>query len=331
MTRNKAKWTVSAVVAGGLLITGIAVGGSPTPASHPKTKAAASVTGEYANLDACPTLALNYRGGCAEQLQVELNAVLDTHLTPDGFFGPATRQAVETFQEAHQISPDGKVGPQTKAALDSAVGNATPAAPVTPASAPAAGLPSSSAPTTSPGNGEIPATASGVSSPAATANTSSGSSNGEKICKGAGGAAYDLSAESIGALFPAVLSEPDIGAPYLDGNVVRADSSVSFDSWGSCGDQIAFQMQSKVCGDFGCHWVTRNHGTWAFLWAYDETGTVPQQVTMGCRPGTNSYRVEMNVINEQSTSEEGEGEAPGAIGAENVGDPSYGPVVELTC
>ena len=164
MTRNKAKWTVSAVVAGGLLITGIAVGGSPTPASHPKTKAAASVTGEYANLDACPTLALNYQGGCAEQLQVELNAVLDTHLTPDGFFGPATQQAVETFQEAHQISPDGKVGPQTKAALDSAIGNATPITPVTPASAPAAGLPSSSAPATS-----APATSTPATSTPATA------------------------------------------------------------------------------------------------------------------------------------------------------------------
>jgi peptidoglycan hydrolase-like protein with peptidoglycan-binding domain len=331
VTRNKAKWTASAVVAGGLLITGVAVGGSPTPATHPKTKTAASVTGPYADLDACSTMAEGRHGGCVEQLQLDLNNVEDAGLTLDGDFGASTEAAVVQFQQAHGISADGTVGPATRAALDTAAPGGTPG---TSASTPDSTSSSGSAGgerLSDPGNGEMPATASGASSPAATPNTSSGSSNGEKICKGAGGAAYDLAAERIGALFPAVLSEPDIGAPYLDGNVVRADSSVSFDSWGSCGDQIAFQMQSKVCGRFGCNWVTRNHGTWAFLWAYDETGTVAQQVAMGCRPGTNSYRVEMNVINEQSTSEEGADDAPGAIGAENAGDPSYGPVVKLTC
>lgn len=139
-------------MAGGLLITGIAVGGSAGPSSHPKAKTAASVTGLYANLDACPILTEGYRGGCVQQLQVELNAVLGTTLTPDGIFGSATQQAVEAFQQDHQISPvDGKVGPLTKAALDSATGNAAPGSPVAVPSTPAApvdGTPATGAPAT---------------------------------------------------------------------------------------------------------------------------------------------------------------------------------------
>jgi peptidoglycan hydrolase-like protein with peptidoglycan-binding domain len=339
VNKKKAKWTGSALLAGGLVITGIAVGGSPAPATHPKAKAAASVTGEYANLDACPLLSVGYRGGCVQQLQADLDTVLNVTAPADGVFGQQTKDLVQTFQQDQHITPvDGEVGPVTKAALDTAIGagpSGTSSAPAAPATSPAAGAsssgPAGSEPSSDPANGQIVPKESAPSNPADEPDTSSGSSTGEKICQGAGGAAFDLSAESIGALFPAVIGDPNIGAPYLDGNVVRADSSVSFDSWGSCADQLAFQMQSKVCGAFGCHWLTRNHGTWQFLWAHDQTGTIAQQVTMACRPGTNSYRVEMDVVNEQSTSEEGEGEGFGVNGTENVADPEYGPVVQLTC
>jgi hypothetical protein len=233
--KRKAPWAGSAVLAGGLLVTAIAAGGSPAPATHPKEMAAASVTRESAEPNSDPG--------------------------------------------------DGRIVPKESAPVN----------------------------------------------PVDSVDTSPGSSAGEQVCPGLGGAAFDLAAESIGALFPAVIADDQVGTPYLDGNVVRADSSLSFDSWGSCADQVAFQMQSRVCGTFGCHWVTRNHGTWQFLWAHDQTGTIAQQVTMACRPGTNSYRVEMNLINEQSTSEEGEGEGFGINGTENVANPEYSPVVKLTC
>jgi hypothetical protein len=205
--KRKAPRAGSAVLAGGLLFTAIAAGGSPAPATHPKEMAAASVTRESAEPNSDPG--------------------------------------------------DGRIVPKESAPVN----------------------------------------------PVDSVDTSPGSSAGEQVCPGLGGAAFDLAAESIGALFPAVIAD----------------------------DQVAFQMQSRVCGTFGCHWVTRNHGTWQFLWAHDQTGTIAQQVTMACRPGTNSYRAEMNLINEQSTSEEGEGEGFGINGTENVADPEYSPVVKLTC
>jgi hypothetical protein len=155
-------------------------------------------------------------------------------------------------------------------------------------------------------------------------------SNGSQ-CRGAGGVLNNFFSGATGGLHPAILREPEIGAPYLDGTVVRADSSVSFLSWGSCSSQVAFQMQTKICGTFGCHWVTRNHGTWEFLWAHDDTGAVTQQVTMSCRPGTNSYRVEMSVIGLSSEAEEGMGEAPGIVGAAVENETKDGPVVRLSC
>lgn len=152
MIKKKAKWTASAVLAGGLLVTGVAVGGSPAPASHPKTKAAASVTGEYANLDECPLLSVGYHGGCVQQLQADLSTVLRIAVKPDGIFGEQTKQLVETFQQDQHITPvDGEVGPATKAALDTALNGTSPgtqSAPAAPATAPAAGAPATTGPST---------------------------------------------------------------------------------------------------------------------------------------------------------------------------------------
>jgi hypothetical protein len=151
-------------------------------------------------------------------------------------------------------------------------------------------------------------------------------------CKGWGGVLNNFDSAAIGGLNPPLLGEVSLGTPYVDGNVVRADSSVSFYSWGSCSAQVAFQMQTKVCGAFGCNWVTRNHGKYEFFWAHDDTGQVSQQVTMSCRKGTNSYRVHMAVVGPQSAAEAGENNGPGIIGVEpgeNVNED--GPVVKLTC
>ena len=91
-------------------------------------------------------------------------------------------------------------------------------------------------------------------------------------------------------------------------------------------------MQSWVCGFWGCNWVTRNHGIPEFFWAHDDTGVVSQQVTMGCRKGTHSYRVRMNVIGLSSTgdvsAETGEAEA---IGVELDNETEDGPAIQLTC
>src|ERR1700728_4577081 len=121
---KKAKWTGSAVLAGGLLITGVAVGGSATPVTHPKTKSAASVTGTYADLDACGLMAQGRQGGCVEQLQLDLNDAENAGLTLDGHFGPSTEQAVIQFQKTTGVTPDGVVGAATKAALENAIGAA---------------------------------------------------------------------------------------------------------------------------------------------------------------------------------------------------------------
>ena len=157
-------------------------------------------------------------------------------------------------------------------------------------------------------------------------------SSAADLCQGIGGVANNLLGAVTGSLYPAILAEPDLGTPYLDGNVVRADSSVAFYSWGSCANQVAFQMQEHVCGFWGCNWVTRNHGTPEFFWAHDDTGVVAQQVTMGCRPGTHSYRVQMQVYGVSSSGDVNPADdAPEAIGVESDNDTETGPAVQLTC
>jgi hypothetical protein len=155
-------------------------------------------------------------------------------------------------------------------------------------------------------------------------------STGADLCDGWGGVLDNVTGFGSGGLSPAVLGEAELGDPGLDGGVVRATGTVPFYSWGSCSSEVAFQMQTWVCGFFGCNWVTRNHGTWEFFWAHDD-GTVSQSVAMTCRGGTHSYRIHMAVTDVVSAAEEGEGEAPGAVGAELESDGEDGPAVDLTC
>lgn len=153
---------------------------------------------------------------------------------------------------------------------------------------------------------------------------------GSKLCRGAGGVANNVLGAVTGSLRPAILGEPELGTPRLDGNVVRVDGAVSFYGWGSCGNQIAFQMQTKACGFWGCSWETRNNGTWEFFWAHDDTGKVEQQVSMGCRRGTHSYRIHMATIGLSSTGDITKS-GKGVAGVETENDSEDGPVIKLTC
>jgi hypothetical protein len=149
-------------------------------------------------------------------------------------------------------------------------------------------------------------------------------------CRGAGGVLSNFTGFVTGGLHAAILGEADLGTPYLDGDVVRVEGSVPFYDWGSCGSQVAFQLETKVCGTFGCSWEVRNHGTWEFFWEHDDSGVVAQQVGMTCRAGTNSYRIHMAVENVVSAAEKPE-KGKGAIGAELEPEQEDGPVVKLSC
>ena len=58
------------------------------------------------------TLKLTYRGRQVQCLQENLL------ITPDGIFGPKTRQAVIDFQLLHNLKPDGIVGPITRSFIN---------------------------------------------------------------------------------------------------------------------------------------------------------------------------------------------------------------------
>jgi peptidoglycan hydrolase-like protein with peptidoglycan-binding domain len=142
---------ISASMAGALLVTGVAISASSGP-THGTTKPPHAALALYAastsSLDNCPTLASGYQGGCANQLQTDLNTLDDANLSVDGNFGSATQAAVEAFQQAHDLPPDGVVGPATEQAIDAAL--------VTPASSVPGPAPSAPAPTLKDDRGLLP-------------------------------------------------------------------------------------------------------------------------------------------------------------------------------
>ena len=128
--RSKHIYVLSAAAAGSLVLTAViaTTGTRPAQASGHAALAAQTAAAAAVSLDNCPTLVIGYRGGCASQLQQELNTDDHDTLPVDGIFGLGTQRAVEAFQQEHHIVPaDGIVGPQTKVVLDNP--GAAPAAP----------------------------------------------------------------------------------------------------------------------------------------------------------------------------------------------------------
>ena len=120
---------LSVATAAGAVVAGAALFSTAQghPAALAAVRSASAPAALTVDLDNCPVLAEPYRGGCVDQLQNELNAFGGAHLSVDGFFGAATKNAVIAFQQQHGVSPaDGIVGLQTKAALDVASGQAVP-------------------------------------------------------------------------------------------------------------------------------------------------------------------------------------------------------------
>jgi hypothetical protein len=164
MQRKKTVGLSSAVMAGALLVTGVALSAHPDTIHGSSTRVThvvlAADTAPTVNLDNCPALASGYRGGCVNQLQTELNNIDGANLPVDGFFGPATKAAVEVFQQEHGISPvDGIVGLQTKAVLDNPSSGSVP----TPSLGASTGVPTSGTPTSSGGSSGSSGEDSGIS------------------------------------------------------------------------------------------------------------------------------------------------------------------------
>jgi len=81
-------------MAGGLAITGVAIGAGLNSGQVPKHAVLAANESPVSavNLDNCPTLAEGYHGGCVDQLQAELNGIEGLSLSVDGTFGPRNLQ-----------------------------------------------------------------------------------------------------------------------------------------------------------------------------------------------------------------------------------------------
>lgn len=130
--RKKTAGALSAATAGGLLLTGMitATSHSAGHVSVHANRAAYTTTSAAVSLDNCPTLLVGAQGDCVTQLQTELDELDNAGLPVDGIFGPATYQAVITFQQDKGLTQvDGRVGLETKQALDDALDAAPPSTP----------------------------------------------------------------------------------------------------------------------------------------------------------------------------------------------------------
>lgn len=150
-------------------------------------------------------------------------------------------------------------------------------------------------------------------------------------CKSFGGLVANPLASPSSAVRPAILQTPTLGLPYRDGGLVRANGSVSVVSSGSCGTQVRFQLQSRVCTKPGCTWVALTNGSSQYFWGTGGSSQVSQQVGIGCRPGVNSYRIRMVVA---GRSQIGRVNAAGMIVSLGSAADSLvkdGPVARLSC
>lgn len=102
-----------------LLLAGLFTAGLLTVGMRPNTVHAAAA-GSYSASVSCPgTLQQGSNGTWVQVVQYTLNwmhhngGVPSTTLATDGSFGPATKAAVEAWQQSMTLTPDGIVGDQT--------------------------------------------------------------------------------------------------------------------------------------------------------------------------------------------------------------------------
>jgi Putative peptidoglycan binding domain len=91
--------------------------GTTTPTTGTATKLTLPPSGSLKSGDT---------GTEVKTLQQTLNSVSAASLKADGNFGPATEQAVVSFQQANGLTADGVVGPKTAQALNAALAQQQP-------------------------------------------------------------------------------------------------------------------------------------------------------------------------------------------------------------
>lgn len=64
---------------------------------------------------------------------------------------------------------------------------------------------------------------------------------------------------------------------------------------------VQFLLQTKVCGTFGCHWQTKDNTNAVLL---PRNGRITTQLSMNCRKGKNSYRLQAKVTHVELTYED---------------------------
>ena len=130
--RAKSRWIILAIT-GALLVAGTTAGVSRGTGKAAPQRAALTAVTDFTsgsiNLMNCPALSMGYHGGCVNQLQSELNEVDNANLVVDGAFGPATRQALVSFQQQYGLQADGVSGQKTAMTLADLIAFGAPSMP----------------------------------------------------------------------------------------------------------------------------------------------------------------------------------------------------------
>jgi peptidoglycan hydrolase-like protein with peptidoglycan-binding domain len=112
--RRRVAIFIMAVVAALTAAAAVAV----APAAHADTGVNAGTSYRITlEMSECGVMYLGTQGTCITSLQTWLNWSIAAHLTVDGYYGPATLEAVKQFQRTYGIVPNGYFGSHSRAAL----------------------------------------------------------------------------------------------------------------------------------------------------------------------------------------------------------------------
>jgi hypothetical protein len=122
----------------------------------------------------------------------------------------------------------------------------------------------------------------------------------------------------------------DMDAPYVgqDGRVWTS-GTMEFIDYGGCAAQVAFHLETKACGGWGCSWQTRASGAYELLWKHADTGAITQSISMPCRKGANTYKIYASVVAVKGIADDSGGQK--AVGLETASGNEDGPEAKLTC